>query len=128
MKLFELCGINNNHLSVDIVPLFETIEALQIAHEIMKKLWSYEKYQLHLKNRGNKQYVMLGFSSATKDGGYFKANWQIYTVKLQLSELASNNGIEIIFFLMAEADLQQEAAEKHNNSMPRKAQKLNSIN
>ena len=31
--------------------------------------------------RGKKQTVMLGFSDGTKDGGYFMANWSIYSVK-----------------------------------------------
>lgn len=98
MKLFEICGYHYNKLHVDIVPLFETIDALQIAHEVMEKLWRYEKYKIHLEQRGNKQYVMLGFSDGTKDGGYFKANWEIYSTKIRLSELARKHGIKIIFF------------------------------
>ena len=35
----------------------------------------------HLKNRQNKQIIMLGFSDGTKDGGYFTANWNILKAK-----------------------------------------------
>lgn len=41
---------------------------------------------------------MLGFSDGTKDGGYVKANWEIYEAKEKLTRISKKNQIEVIFF------------------------------
>src|SRR5215203_940643 len=82
--LFLLNGWNKEELNVDIVPLFETIDDLKRAGEIMKQLYENETYALHLKRRNNNQTIMVGFSDGTKDGGYFMANWSIYRAKEEL--------------------------------------------
>jgi phosphoenolpyruvate carboxylase len=52
----------------------------------------------HLKNRGKKQTIMLGFSDGTKDGGYLMANWGIYKAKELLTEMSRKYDITAIFF------------------------------
>src|SRR5688572_6746296 len=66
---------------LDIVPLFESIDDLGTAAHVMQELYSFEPYAAHLRARNQVQTVMLGFSDGTKDGGYLKANWSIYTCK-----------------------------------------------
>ncbi|QHI35013.1 Phosphoenolpyruvate carboxylase [Kordia antarctica] len=83
---------------VDVSPLFETVPDLQIAHEVMKTLYENELYAAHLKERGNKQYIMLGFSDGTKDGGYLMANWSIFKAKEELTAISREYGIKVIFF------------------------------
>ncbi|MGE5943659.1 MAG: phosphoenolpyruvate carboxylase [Flavobacteriales bacterium] len=87
-----------DHLTVDVVPLFETITDLENAQPVMEQLYSNPAYIAHLKNRGNKQTIMLGFSDGTKDGGYLMANWGIYTAKEKLTEISRRYGITAIFF------------------------------
>ena len=41
---------------------------------------------------------MLGFSDGTKDGGYLKANWEIYATKERLSKVSEENDVKVIFF------------------------------
>ena len=41
---------------------------------------------------------MLGFSDGTKDGGYLKANWSIFTAKERLTAVSRKFGIKVIFF------------------------------
>jgi len=94
--LFKLC--NWNQPSVDIVPLFESIDDLKNAHNIMEQLYTNSEYASHLKNRGNKQTVMLGFSDGTKDGGYLMANWGIYKAKQTITFISRKYGIDVIFF------------------------------
>lgn len=84
--------------TVDIIPLLEVIEDLRDAAKIMEDLFSNESYLAHLRNRGNKQTVMLGFSDGTKDGGYLMANWSIYRAKEDISAVAVKYGIKVIFF------------------------------
>ena len=99
LELFAMCRISGwKELTLDFIPLFETIPDLKKAGDIMKDLFKNPVYQNHLKERKNKQTVMLGFSDGTKDGGYFMANWSIYKAKEALSELATEYGISMAFF------------------------------
>jgi len=95
--LFRLSSYGQE-LPIDIVPLFETINDLTNAETVMAELYNSPGYKKHLKLRGNKQVVMLGFSDGTKDGGYLKANWAIYLAKERLTEISRKNNIKIIFF------------------------------
>lgn len=84
--------------TVDIIPLFETVDDLEIAHKVMETLYSNKAYAAHLKRRGNKQTIMLGFSDGTKDGGYLMANWSIYKAKETLTAISRQYGVKVIFF------------------------------
>ena len=95
--MFNLCGFKNN-LNVDIIPLFETIDDLENSLMVMEELYTNKAYKLHLKNRSNKQTIMVGFSDGTKDGGYLMANWAIYRAKQKLTELSRKYDIKVIFF------------------------------
>lgn len=96
--LFLLGGWKSESLSVDIVPLFETIEDLKNAAGVMKALYNNETYRQHLSRRGNNQTIMVGFSDGTKDGGYLMANWSIYKAKERLTQISTEHGIDVIFF------------------------------
>ncbi|MBP6181677.1 phosphoenolpyruvate carboxylase [Flavobacterium sp.] len=99
METFALFRLSNwENPSVDIIPLFESVDDLQNAHEIMEKLYTNPAYAKHLVNRNNKQTIMLGFSDGTKDGGYLMANWSIYKAKEELTEISRKYGIKAIFF------------------------------
>ena len=82
----------------DIIPLFETIDDLKEADEVMEALYTNSEYQKHLNRRGNRQSIMLGFSDGTKDGGYLMANWAIYRAKERLTEVSRAHGITALFF------------------------------
>jgi phosphoenolpyruvate carboxylase len=98
MQLFMISGWELPHLNIDIVPLFETIDDLKHAGEIMQKLYEHPVYAAHLKRRNKKQTIMLGFSDGTKDGGYLMANWSIYKAKEALTQLSRQYEVDVIFF------------------------------
>ncbi|MBF4505111.1 phosphoenolpyruvate carboxylase [Flavobacterium sp. JLP] len=99
METFAMIRLNNwENPTVDIIPLFESVDDLQNAHQIMEQLYTNPEYAKHLKERGNKQTIMLGFSDGTKDGGYLMANWSIYQAKISLTEISRKYGIKAIFF------------------------------
>ena len=81
-------GWKREELTVDIIPLFETIEDLQAASSIMETLYNNEQYKQHLNLRNNTQTIMLGFSDGTKDGGYLMANYSIYKAKEELTTIS----------------------------------------
>ncbi|MGV3528946.1 MAG: phosphoenolpyruvate carboxylase [Flavisolibacter sp.] len=96
--LFCLNGWQKEDLRIDIIPLFETIDDLKQAPEIMQQLYANETYRQHLRRRNNRQVIMVGFSDGTKDGGYLMANWSIYKAKEELTKVAKDNDIEVVFF------------------------------
>ncbi|GAO41154.1 phosphoenolpyruvate carboxylase [Flavihumibacter petaseus] len=96
--LFLLGGWNSKALPIDIVPLFETIDDLHNAGGIMEQLYSFPVYREHLKQRGNRQTIMLGFSDGTKDGGYLMANYSILLAKQALTKLSEKYNVDVLFF------------------------------
>lgn len=95
-SMFQLCGWENP--TVDVVPLFESVDDLQKAHHILEQLYTNEVYKIHLERRKNIQTVMLGFSDGTKDGGYLMANWSIFEAKETITAMSRKYGIKVIFF------------------------------
>jgi phosphoenolpyruvate carboxylase len=101
LEVYQLAKIllsPNAPLPLDIVPLFETIDDLAHAKDIMEKLYAVPEYREHLKSRQNKQTIMLGFSDGTKDGGYLRANWSIFRTKEELTNTSRKHGIKALFF------------------------------
>ncbi len=101
IRVFQLAKVflaTDDDLPLDIVPLFETIEDLANAPMIMDELYNVRAYRDHLKRRGNKQTIMLGFSDGTKDGGYLRANWSIFRAKENLTLLSREHGLTAVFF------------------------------
>ncbi len=96
--LFLLSGWLAGELSIDIVPLFETIDDLRNAAAVMEDLYQLPAYRLHLAKRKNRQTIMLGFSDGTKDGGYLMANWSIYKAKEELTALSRSYNVDVVFF------------------------------
>ncbi len=94
--MIRLTGWNN--ATVDIVPLFETVPDLKVAHDVMRVLYTNKAYRKHVKQRGDKQTIMLGFSDGTKDGGYLMANWSIFKAKEELTKISREFGITVAFF------------------------------
>ena len=97
-QLAKLLLAEGDELQLDIVPLFETIEDLANAPAVMDELYNVQGYRNHLKSRGNKQTIMLGFSDGTKDGGYLRANWSIFRAKENLTLLSREHGLTAVFF------------------------------
>ena len=98
VELFIWNGWDAEELTVDFVPLFETVNDLSTAGGIMEILYSHPFYKAHLARRGGKQHVMLGYSDSTKDGGYFMANWSIFTAKVALTKVSELHHIDLAFF------------------------------
>ena len=98
MELFLWNGWDEKELTIDFVPLFETVSDLEGASQIMERLYTHPFYRKHLESRGNKQDIMLGFSDSTKDGGYLMANWSIFNAKVALTATSVAHNIHLAFF------------------------------
>ena len=98
MRVSGLTNFKENRSTLDIVPLFETIEDLRSSASIMRSLLENEAYQTQLSLRNNLQEIMLGYSDSTKDGGYISSRWELYKAEKNLSDLFSESGVKVKFF------------------------------
>jgi phosphoenolpyruvate carboxylase len=96
--LFRWCGWEEEKITFDIVPLFETMKGMDAAEAVMETLFNTPGYRKHLERRNEAHTIMLGFSDGTKDGGYLKANWSILKTKETLSKVCKKNGIKVMFY------------------------------
>lgn len=80
------------------VPLFESIEDLENAPGIMRRLWSCEAFQPLLKSWGHRQEIMLGYSDSNKDGGMITSTWQIWKAHRELHRVAADCGVTLRLF------------------------------
>ena len=85
-------------LSVNIVPLFETIEDLRDCGSIMDQVFSFPLWKRLVASRNNRQEVMLGYSDSNKDGGFLSSNWELYKAELSLVSVFAKHGIGIRLF------------------------------
>ncbi|NNG39666.1 phosphoenolpyruvate carboxylase [Flexivirga sp. ID2601S] len=84
--------------SVNIVPLFETIEDLQVSATTLRSALAVPAYRQLVDSKGGLQEVMLGYSDSNKDGGYLAANWALYRAELELVEAAREGDIRLRLF------------------------------
>ena len=86
------------HSRINIVPLFETIEALENACPVMETMFCLDWYDALLESRGNIQEIMLGYSDSNKDGGYVTSSWCLYQAELGLVELFKKYDVRMRLF------------------------------
>ncbi|MCI0609100.1 MAG: phosphoenolpyruvate carboxylase [Anaerolineae bacterium] len=83
---------------LQIVPLFETIDDLQVASSIFENLFTLHIYREHLARCGNAQMVMIGYSDSNKDGGYVMANWALYQGQENITKVAQKHNVTLTIF------------------------------
>jgi len=107
--------------TIRIVPLFETVEDLKRAPQVMRSLFDLPLYRATLSGGydclessaepsqseefshcnlypTNLQEVMLGYSDSNKDSGFLSSNWEIHKAQKALQKLASEYGIALRIF------------------------------
>ncbi|MFO1539122.1 MAG: phosphoenolpyruvate carboxylase, partial [Chloroflexota bacterium] len=83
---------------LDIVPLFESADALVACGPILDALLADPAYRAHLAARGDRQEVMLGYSDSTKESGTLAASWMLYRAQEMLAAVAERQGVELTIF------------------------------
>jgi len=83
---------------LDLVPLFETSRDLEAAPALMDALYSSAAYRDHLRLRGDRQEIMLGYSDSNKDCGYMASRWYLYQAQRALHRGAPAHGIRLTLF------------------------------
>jgi len=83
---------------LQITPLFESVEDLEAAPDILTSLFTSDVYRPHLKNCDDQQMVMIGYSDSNKDGGFLMANWALYQAQEQIARVAQQNNVTLTIF------------------------------
>jgi len=91
-------GIVRGLAALDVVPLFESADALAHCGEILESLLTNPDYRRHLAGRGNRQEAMLGYSDSNKESGFLAAVWMLYRAQAELAEVARRHGVELTLF------------------------------
>ena len=84
--------------SLDVVPLFETLDDLEHATTVMRTLLEDPVYKRQLAARGNRQEVMIGYSDSSKDAGIVTSSWALYEGQEALARLFHEAGVELTLF------------------------------
>ncbi|HZW81497.1 MAG TPA: phosphoenolpyruvate carboxylase, partial [Candidatus Deferrimicrobiaceae bacterium] len=80
------------------VPLFESIDSLRGAGDVMRRLWRHPEYQPLLSSWGEWQEVMLGYSDSNKDGGMLTSTWELHKAHRELHRAAQECGVKLRLF------------------------------
>ncbi len=83
---------------LDIVPLFESADALIDAAGIVEEMLADRSYRAHVERRGQRQEVMLGYSDSTKESGALASAWMLYRAQQALVDTARRHGVELTLF------------------------------
>lgn len=84
--------------SVNVVPLFETIDDLRSAPGVMEALFRNPAYREHLAARKRHQEIMIGYSDSSKRGGTLSSHWELYKAQQTLAEIARRYNVDWMFF------------------------------
>lgn len=83
---------------LSVTPLFETIDDLQRAPDVMKRLFENPVYSRVIESHGRLQEVMIGYSDSSKDGGILTSSWELFKAQESLWEVARAHNIELRLF------------------------------
>jgi len=91
-------GENGYFCSLEIAPLFETIDDLAHIDSVLDRLLQNEVYRQLLEQTGGRQEVMLGYSDSCKDGGIMSAAWGLYQAQQKVVEITTRHALNCRMF------------------------------
>ncbi|GGR55213.1 phosphoenolpyruvate carboxylase [Deinococcus seoulensis] len=83
-------------LAILPVPLFETLDDLTRAPQVVWELLSLPEYRAVLGD--SVQEIMLGYSDSNKDAGFLAANWALHEAQRNISDVCRRAGVRWRFF------------------------------
>ena len=92
MLLQKACGVGS---PLPVSPLFETLDDLQRAPDVLRTLLSDPEYVQAIDGI---QHVMIGYSDSAKDAGTLGAAWAQYQAQESLAAIAAEFGVRLVLF------------------------------
>jgi len=87
-----------NVFPVEVVPLFETLDDLVAAPEILGAYLDHPVHGGRAQAERPEQQVMIGYSDSNKDVGILASQWGLYRAQRALAEVGAERGVDIRFF------------------------------
>ncbi|HEY0944896.1 MAG TPA: phosphoenolpyruvate carboxylase [Opitutaceae bacterium] len=84
--------------SLAIAPLFETLDDLDRAPEVLEALFKHPVYAPLLAAQQKHQHIMLGYSDSNKDCGYLTANWALYKAQDTIADVCHRHAVRYTLF------------------------------
>ncbi len=84
--------------SLDVVPLLDSVDSLENAGKLLRSLNDEPAYRRHLAGRGNRQWVVIGYSESNKQAGVAASRWSLQVAQHRLLEASRDTGITITIF------------------------------
>ncbi len=92
-------GLEGSELvPLSVVPLFETIDDLAAAPNIIKKYLNDPIVRRSVTELGGVQEIMLGYSDSNKDGGFLTSTWEVNKAQSKIDKAIKSCGFEASFF------------------------------
>jgi phosphoenolpyruvate carboxylase len=88
----------DNVLPLDVAPLFESVDTLENAGEIIRRLLADPVYRAHLRARSDRQVVMIGYSDSNKAVGIAASRWLLRRAQAAMAEACEAAGVELLVF------------------------------
>ena len=92
------CTDDAGRVPLDVAPLFETVDDLEAAPEVLGRLAGDPVYARHLAHRGRRQMVMLGYSDSSKDGGIAASRVALDRAQQRLVAVAREQDVALTLF------------------------------
>ena len=88
----------DGRVPLDVAPLFETLDDLEAAAEVLDRLLRDPVYRNHLTTRNDRQIVMIGYSDSNKDAGIAGARWALQNAESALADCADRHAVDLTLF------------------------------
>jgi phosphoenolpyruvate carboxylase len=98
LDVLALAEASGTRAAIDVVPLFESSEALLSAGPLLDAVLADPRYRAHLAARGDRQEVMLGYSDSNKESGFLAAAWMLHQAQADLVRVARARAVELTLF------------------------------
>ncbi len=95
LRLAELHGLGPN---LDIVPLFETRQALIHASSLLETLFADPTYKAHLRHCGSTQEIILGYSDSMKESGILASRVTVLDAQKAAARVCAKHDLKLRLF------------------------------
>ena len=83
---------------LDVAPLFESVATLDGCGATLRALLAEPIYRRHVKARGDRQSVMIGYGDSNKESGFAASRWALHRAQAALAAATAEAGVVLTTF------------------------------
>jgi phosphoenolpyruvate carboxylase len=96
--LARYAGFGAEKIDLSVVPLFETIDDLRHAPQILDEVLSVPFAYRSIRSAAGTVEVMLGYSDSNKDGGFVCSTWELEKAQRRIARTLALHDLKPVFF------------------------------